>query len=238
MQMREPNNDKENEKPNNNPMYTITKASGMNIMKSTCDGTPSNNSSSQGKLKDLGMRISAFFKEKLPHHPDKIDPSKIRSIIASEGAKYLNEKQQKDLASSMLHSHDVHQLYYVKRSSSEKFIEGRQSLNLLIQRIRSLTKDVREEQEREQKQEQEREQEGEREQKRKRGEREQEEQQDQEQENEYEVERINKKKIGEDGRLWVLVKWVGFVKPTWVPFANIHNALEKYEEFEIENMKK
>jgi hypothetical protein len=53
---------------------------------------------------------------------------------------------------------------------------------------------------------------------------------------EYEVEKILKKRIGVDGRLWVRVKWLGYAKPSWEPFINVRNALEKYEEFEIENL--
>jgi hypothetical protein len=55
---------------------------------------------------------------------------------------------------------------------------------------------------------------------------------------EYEVEQVRRKKKGNDGRLWVLVKWVGYSKLTWVPFTNMHNALEKYEEFELKNLEK
>jgi len=80
-----------------------------------------------------------FFERRLINHARCINPAKIRQIIATYGMKYLDEREEKTLARTMLHSTEVHQRYYTKQSGGELFESGRIVLRKIISKETELT---------------------------------------------------------------------------------------------------
>ena len=76
--------------------------------------------------------MASFFERRLLNHARCINPAKIRQIIATYGMKYLDEREEKTLARTMLHSTEVHQRYYTKQSGGELFESGRIVLRKII----------------------------------------------------------------------------------------------------------
>jgi len=83
--------------------------------------------------------MASFFERRLLNHARCINPAKIRQIIATYGMKYLDEREEKTLARTMLHSTEVHQRYYTKQSGGELFESGRIVLRKIISKETELT---------------------------------------------------------------------------------------------------